>query len=127
LLRPDHGLPGARDRDPELAENVRGRRRDRVDEVVVVALRDEVAVLHGHDAVEDAEIARVRLVEDDVTHVVRRALADENEVAAFEVRLHRVPVHDREARRAAELNGPEKPPAAGEKRQRDEEGCELAG
>ncbi len=60
LLQPGDGAAGAGNGDPQLAEDVAGRRAHRIAEVVVVALRDEAPAPDRDDPVEDAGARLVR-------------------------------------------------------------------
>ena len=127
LLQPGDGAAGAGNGDPQLAEDVAGRRAHRIAEVVVVALRDEAPAPDRDDPVEDAGARLVVLVEHDVADAIRVARPHEHEVAPLEMGLHRAPVHDGVPRGASELHGPEEPPAEREQRDGDEEADEAAG
>ena len=98
---------------------------DGVDEVVVVTLRDEVAVALPDDPVEHPRARLVVFVEDDLADRVRRLGPRQHEVTALEVRLHRGAGEHGVRRRPAELGGPEEPPA--DREEGDRRGDTVAG
>ena len=98
-------------REPELPHDLVGDGVHGIDEVVVVALRDEPTIPLGDDPVQNAGPRLVVLVEHDLADPVRGLRAREHEVSALEPRLHRRAREDRVRRRSAELGGAEQPPA----------------
>ena len=107
---------------PELPDDLRVGGLLAVEEVVVVALEHEPAVLHADDPVQDVRPELRSLVQHDVTRPVRALLPDDGEVAAMQHRLHRGSDDHRVRGRAAELRRAEEQPAG-----RDDEQAERAG
>jgi hypothetical protein len=93
-----------REDEPARAEELRRARLLRVAKVVVVALERETVAVYLDDAVEDVPVQLVAPVSDHLAEPVARLPAQDDEVAAVEVRLHARAVDDGVRRAAAELD-----------------------
>ena len=107
-------IAGPWDVDPELAEQFAARRVAGVDEVVVVALEEVVAVLDDDDAMEHRPVKHGAFVEDDVADGIARRRAKEGQIALVEERLHAVADRRGVGRRSAELGRSEQEEREGE-------------
>jgi hypothetical protein len=110
LPEPDRRAADRGRADPERAEDLLLRRALRVEEAVVVALEHEAAAVHADDAMEHLRAELVAVVEDDVAGPVGRLRSDDGQIAAMELRLHRVADDDRVRGAAAELGRREEAP-----------------
>ena len=79
---------------PQLAEELRACRTDRVDEVVVVSLEYIPIAVPGDDAVKHHGVEQRAPVSDDLADPVVRGGPYDREIACVEARLHAHPARD---------------------------------
>ena len=79
---------------PQLAEELRACRTDRVDEVVVVSLEYIPIAVLGDDAVKHHGVEQRAPVRDDLADPVVRGGPHDREIARVEARLHAHPARD---------------------------------
>ena len=113
------------DVEPERSDELAARCVPRINEIIVVPLKEVVAVLDQDDAVQHRLVQHLVLVEDDFAHVIARLSTDDRKVALVQQRVHADAVGDRIGRRPAELRWREEGPHAKEDRSCNDDGGNL--
>ena len=91
------------DVEPERSDELATRCVPRINEIIVVPLKEVVAVLDQDDAVQHRLVQHLALVEDDFAHVIARLSTDDRKVALVQQGVHADAVGDRISRCPAEL------------------------
>jgi hypothetical protein len=107
---PTENGSGVGDVKPQRSDELATCRVPRINEIIVVPLKEVVAVLNQNDAVENWFVQDLALVEDNFANVVTRLCANHGKIALVQQRVHADAVGDRVGGRPTQLRWSEECP-----------------